>query len=66
MRKRDEAPPEFAAGTRCARFRLVGEGRPQWSPLLGEWFNEPTQLLPRAEVPPKTQAGRWRAQGGRR
>lgn len=66
MCKRDEAPPKPAAGTRCVRFRLAGESRPQWSPLLGEWFNEPKQLLPLAEVPPETQAGRWRARGGRR
>jgi hypothetical protein len=37
----------------------------QWSSLLGGWLEEPTQPLPLSDLPPETDAGRWRAQGGR-
>jgi hypothetical protein len=43
--------------------RRAGDG--QWSSLLGEWLDEPTQPLPLSDVPPETAAGRWRAGGAR-
>jgi hypothetical protein len=37
-----------------------------WSSLLGGWLDEPTQPLPLSDLPPETEAGRWRTGGGRR
>lgn len=41
-------------------------GQPFWSPLAGEWINEPTQPLPLVDRPLLTRGQAWRAGGGGR
>lgn len=45
--------------------RVPRPGGPQWSTLLGEWIDEPTQPLPIVDRPLMTRAAEWRSRGSR-